>query len=78
MALFEQLNTTLILEVDVRDTVESLCRRLAERLGIESCEYVEQSTPLTPHQFLSQYFVEDEVCMCYIGVTATMSESLNG
>ena len=54
MALFEHLNTKLSLEVDVRETVESLRRCLTERLGFELCAYVEKSTPLVPHQFLSQ------------------------
>ena len=70
MALFEKLKTTLRLELDVRDTVEKPRWRLAERLGIEPGEFVDKSTPLTPHQFLSQCFLEDDVCMCSAGSSA--------
>ena len=86
MTLFEHLNKTLTFEMDVRDSAQSLRRRLAEMLGIDLARTKkEKSTSLPPHQFLSQCFIEDEecqhkadlehlkskVCMCSIGVTAT-------
>ena len=55
MAVFELLNTTMSLEVDVRDAVEMLRRRLAERLWIEPVRARKRARRWpAPHQFVSQ------------------------